>query len=80
MQITGTIEYVNLSGGFYGITGDDGQKYQPDKPLPSRFCEKGLRIKATILPSSGFSVFMWGKMVKISDIHKFSSGEKIKKI
>lgn len=80
MQITGTIKHVDLSGGFYGIIGDDGQKYQPEKPLPQRFSKNGLRVKATVKPSFGFSIFMWGKTVKVSDIKKISSDEKIKKI
>lgn len=68
MQITGKVTYVDISGGFWGIEGEDGKKYQPTTPLPRDFRKEGVRIKAKATPSMGFSIFMWGEQVDLKDI------------
>ncbi|HAK59117.1 MAG TPA: hypothetical protein DCO77_01870, partial [Nitrospiraceae bacterium] len=40
---TGTIRYISLEGGFYGIAGDDGKKYLP-LHLTQEFKADGLRV------------------------------------
>ena len=70
MQITGKVTYVNLSGGFWGIQGDDGQQYNPLNSLPSNFHKEGLRGNAKVSPSKSFSIFMWGRNVDIKNIEK----------
>ena len=40
----GTITYINLEGGFYGIVADDGEHYVPIN-LPSEFKVDGLRVR-----------------------------------
>lgn len=68
MQITGTVVKVELSGGFWGIKGDDGRKYQPSNHLPQKYQQDGLKIKANVEPSNEFTIFMWGQSVKVSHI------------
>lgn len=70
MNITGKITYVNLSGGFWGIEADNGQKYQPTSEIPAQLREEGLKIKATVLPVATFGIFMWGQDVEIRSIAK----------
>lgn len=70
MHITGKITYVDLSGGFWGIVGDDGQKYFPSDGIPQTLQKEGLRVKASYTPSQGFSIFMWGKQVDIKQIER----------
>ena len=70
MQITGKITYVNLSGGFWGIEGDDGQNYNPLNGLPAEFKEEGKRIKAKVKTSNDFTMFMWGTNVDIQTIEQ----------
>ena len=41
---TGTIQYNDFEGGFFGIVGDDGENYDPIN-LPTDFGEEGLRVK-----------------------------------
>jgi hypothetical protein len=66
MQITGTIQQQTLGMGFWGIIGDDGENYRPDK-LPKKLQKNGLRISADVteLPNQ-MSVFMWGKAVSLN--------------
>ncbi|MDX2282704.1 MAG: hypothetical protein NW241_01020 [Bacteroidia bacterium] len=70
MEITGTVTYVPLSGGFWGIEGADGQKYTPSPALPGRFCAEGLRIKARVQPVMEFNIFMWGQTVSVEHIER----------
>lgn len=63
MQIIGTIQHQALGTGFWGILGDDGEKYRPEK-LPKKLQQNGLRISAEIEDAPNqMSVFMWGKAV-----------------
>ncbi|MCI4667377.1 MAG: hypothetical protein MRZ79_04390 [Bacteroidia bacterium] len=70
MNITGSIKYVSLSGGFWGIEADNGQKYTPVEKLPPQLRQEGLRVKATVLPVASFGIFMWGQDVEIKSISK----------
>ena len=68
MQINGTIKFIDLEGGFYGIEGDDGTNYRPKKELPGGYQKDGLRITANVSMVPGFSIFMWGRDVRVHDI------------
>lgn len=70
MQITGTITYVELSGGFWGIEGEDGQKYTPSENLSETFQKEGLKVKAEVEPANGFGIFMWGQQVNVLSIEQ----------
>jgi len=67
---TGTVQYINLEGGFYGIVGEDGNKYDPVN-LPDEFKQDGLRVKfsAKILKDQ-MSIHMWGALIEITEIEK----------
>lgn len=63
--LTGEVTYVNLSGGFYGIIGDDGNKYQPTN-LSHQLRKPGLPVKFTFQPAKNtFSTIMWGTIIDI---------------
>lgn len=70
MEITGTVTYVDLSGGFWGISADNGQKYTPVHSLPADYQQEGLRVKAQVQPQTGVGIFMWGQQVTIKRIEK----------
>ena len=73
MKITGTVTYVDLSGGFWGIKGDDGQQYTPASDLPTAYKQEGMRITAKAKPVQVFSISMWGQHVELSDIKALAS-------
>lgn len=62
---TGTIEYLDLEGGFYGIIADDGEHYDPIN-LPVQFQHDGMRVrfKAEII-NNQTSTHMWGTIVEV---------------
>lgn len=70
MDITGTIAFVNLSGGFWGILGDEGGQYQPIEGLPANYQIEGLKVVAKLIPTPAFTIFMWGTTVRIQSIRK----------
>jgi hypothetical protein len=66
----GTIKYVNLEGGFYGIMSDNGVKLDPVN-LKSEFKKDGLRVKFVYsLKQGGASIHQWGKIIEIISIRK----------
>lgn len=68
MTIEGTIKKVDLEGGFYGIQGDDGKKYNPVNDLPESVRRDGLKVKAEVEPSFAMSVRMWGQTVEVLSV------------
>ena len=70
----GTIRYLDLEGGFYGIVGDDGKNYEPTN-LSQEFQEDCLPIhfEAKIRKDIA-SAHMWGTMVEITKIEALGGG------
>jgi len=65
---TGTVEFVELEGGFYGIVGDDGKRYDPINLDPA-YQKDGLRVsfQAKIRQDMA-SIHMWGKIIELTKI------------
>ncbi len=67
--ITGTVRYVDLEGGFYGIAGDDGASYLPVPPLSQAFAKDGLKVRFEAKPRTDtVTISMWGKPVEVMKI------------
>lgn len=68
LEGTGTVRYVPIEGGFYGIVSDDGKNYDPAN-LPTEFQQDNLKIRFTgkiLKDRVGFH--MWGEIIEIEDI------------
>jgi inhibitor of cysteine peptidase len=67
---SGTVMYQNLEGGFYGIIGDDGQKYEPLN-LDAKYQKDGLRVAfdATVAKDI-VSTRMWGTPVNLAEVEE----------
>ena len=73
---TGTVVYMDLEGGFYGIIADDGARYLPDL-LPASCKVDGIRVKFTGMEKSGeASIYMWGTSLRI--LTAMPLGEEVK--
>ena len=69
-MITGTVLYIPIEGGFYGLIANDGTKYDPIN-LPDEYKQSGLHVKFKVIPKKGMaSVHMWGEIVEIEKIEK----------
>jgi hypothetical protein len=63
---TGTVRYIGIEGGFFGIASDDGNHYDPIN-LGSQYKVDGLRIVFMARILSGMaSVHMWGIIIEIA--------------
>ena len=66
----GTIKFINLEGGFFGIVGEDGKKFDPID-LNDKFKQDGLRVRFKLkLTSDVLTIRMWGTPVEIVEIEK----------
>lgn len=72
IRTTGTVVYMDLEGGFYGIAGDDDVNYDPLN-LGEEFREDGLEVEFTAYPVEDVASFhMWGQLVEIRSIEAVS--------
>lgn len=70
LNVEGRIAYQVIEGGFWGLVGDDGQNYLPDR-LPAQFQVDGLTVRAVLRPlPPGVSTRMWGKRVELVRIEQ----------
>ena len=68
----GTITYIELEGGFYGIIGDDSENYDPIN-LSQDFHEDGLRIWFQfILRDDQISIHQWGTLIEIVSVERLN--------
>ena len=65
---TGTVRYIDLEGGFYGLIADDSTHYLPDS-LDASFRQDGLRVRFRAqIREDVMTMQMWGRPVRILDI------------
>ncbi len=66
----GTVTYVDLEGGFYGIVADDGERYLPEN-LPEDYRQDGLRVTfdADIVNDTA-TIQQWGTPIEIVSVTK----------
>ncbi|MDH7507444.1 MAG: hypothetical protein QHH15_06655 [Candidatus Thermoplasmatota archaeon] len=64
----GTIKYLDLEGGFYGIVSEDGKQYLPCD-LSVEYQQDGLYVKFKLKPLEDIvGIHMWGLPVEIVEI------------
>ncbi|UCE49584.1 MAG: hypothetical protein JSW47_05455 [Phycisphaerales bacterium] len=67
-EITGTVVFKNIEGGFFAIDGDDGRKYDPID-LPENFRKDGMKVKLTArLKRDAVSFHMYGSIIEVVNI------------
>jgi hypothetical protein len=65
---TGTVKYVELEGGFYGIVGDDNKQYEPMN-LEQTYQQDGLRVRFQAeIRQDIASIYMWGTIIELTKI------------
>ncbi|MDK2889932.1 MAG: hypothetical protein PWR21_564 [Methanoculleus sp.] len=66
----GTIAFVDLEGGFYGIVADDGERYLP-ADLPAEYRQDDLRVRFVVdVLEDTATIQQWGTPVEIVEIEK----------
>lgn len=75
MEGTGTIRYINLEGGFYGIEADDGQRLDPVN-LSSQYRQNGLRVRFRVrMVDEVLTIHQWGTPVEILEIDVLTTSQ-----
>ena len=66
----GTVQYVNLEGGFYGIVDEKtGERYNPDA-IPDSLQIDGIRVAYRARTRDVMTIQMWGTPVEIVSIEQ----------
>lgn len=69
-RFQGTVKYIDIEGGFYGIVSENGDRYNP-LDMPPSFKVDGLRVQVTARKSDDVAtIMMWGTPVHIVDIER----------
>lgn len=72
MTITGKVIFQHLGPGFWGIEGEDGNKWRPSN-MPQVLQVEGLKVKLEAKKStSQMSVFIWGTGIDIQSYEVMS--------
>lgn len=70
LEGTGTVQYIEVEGGFYGIVADDGRQFDP-RDLNESYKEDGLRVHFRLREvEDAVSIRMWGTIVEIISIER----------
>lgn len=65
---SGTVTFIDLEGGFYGIVADDGTRYLPQN-LPHDFAKDGLEVTFTAeVIEDVATIQQWGIPIEIIEI------------
>ena len=70
MKVTGTVEFVDLEGGLYRLSADDGQRYQLIGARGDLKSVKGARVEVEGSLDDGFGIGMTGPQLRVSRIRK----------
>lgn len=65
----GTIIYVDLEGGFYGIIADGGDRFLPEN-LSQEFQQDSLRISFEGIITDQPNIAMWGRTISLTKIER----------
>ncbi len=68
VMLQGTVRYLNLEGGFWGIVADNGKQILP-KNLPQEYHKDGLRLSFIAQEITGMmTIQQWGTLSSLSEI------------
>jgi len=70
MKLTGTVEFVDLEGGLYRLSADDGKRYQLIGARGDLKSVKGARVEVEGSLDEGFGIGMSGPQLRVSRIRK----------
>src|SRR5450830_1547588 len=67
LSFKGTVQYIALEGGFWGIVSEDGKNYDPIN-LVEDFKKNGLRVQVEAKVQDRVGFHMWGTYIEIVNI------------
>lgn len=70
MKVSGTVEFVDLEGGLYRLSADDGKRYTLLGARGELKSAKGARVEVEGSLDEGFGIGMAGPQLKVARIRK----------
>jgi formylmethanofuran dehydrogenase subunit C len=70
VKVTGTVEFVDLEGGLYRLTADDGKRYTLLGAKGELKSAKGARVEVEGSLDEGFGIGMSGPQLRVSRVRK----------
>jgi len=70
VKITGTVEFVDLEGGLWRLTADDGKRYTLVGARGDLKSAKGARVEVEGALDEGFGIGMSGPQLRVARIRK----------
>jgi len=72
-SVEGTVQYIPIEGGFYGIVTDGGEKFLP-LAMDASLKQNGLRVRFSGKAADGYVTFyQWDTLIEISSIETVST-------
>jgi hypothetical protein len=71
----GTVRFIGLEGGFYGIIDDHARHWDPTN-LPEKFKTDSLRVRFEAVITDEPSFHMWGRVVDLISIEPLELPER----
>ena len=63
-KLVGTVKYIDLGTGFWGIIDKSGKEWLPIN-MPEQLKHEGKEVTCRVIPYDGFTTHMWGEAVKV---------------
>jgi hypothetical protein len=70
MKVSGTVEFVDLEGGLYRLSAEDGKRYTLIGARGELKAAKGARVEVEGSLDEGFGVGMSGPQLRVARIRK----------
>jgi formylmethanofuran dehydrogenase subunit C len=70
MKVSGTVEFVDLEGGLYRLSADDGQRYTLIGARGELKAAKGARVEIEGSVDEGFGIGISGPQLRVARIRK----------
>ena len=70
MKVTGTVEFVDLEGGLWRLTADDGTRYTLIGAKGDLKWAKGSRVEVEGSLDEGFGIGMSGPQLRVARVRK----------
>ena len=70
MKVSGTVEFVDLEGGLYRLSADDGKRYTLIGAKGELKAAKGARVEVEGSLDEGFGVGMAGPQLRVAKVRK----------
>jgi len=71
IEFEGTVRYIDLEGGFYGIETDAGKRLNPTN-LPDGLKRNGLTVRGNyVILKESMSIQMWGQQVEVYSVRPY---------